>query len=57
MSPVGVDPWIAKGCFAEAEWVGPLEVLGKPPFGTDPRFSTQAAKSAHQDERDELIWR
>jgi crotonobetainyl-CoA:carnitine CoA-transferase CaiB-like acyl-CoA transferase len=51
----GVDRWVAIACFTEAEWTALLEVLRQPAWGTDPRFCTQAARLARQDELDELI--
>jgi crotonobetainyl-CoA:carnitine CoA-transferase CaiB-like acyl-CoA transferase len=53
----GTDRWIAIGCFTEAEWTHLLQVLAQPAWGAEPRFATQAARLARQDELDELISR
>jgi crotonobetainyl-CoA:carnitine CoA-transferase CaiB-like acyl-CoA transferase len=51
----GGDRWLAIACFTEAEWRALTGVAGHPEWAVDPRFSTLAARLAHQEALDALV--
>lgn len=51
----GTDRWIAIAAFTEAEWTALTEVLERPLWREDARFTTLADRLAHQDELDALV--
>lgn len=51
----GEDRWLTIACFTEPEWRALTEVAGHPEWATDSRFSTLAARLAHQDALDALL--
>jgi crotonobetainyl-CoA:carnitine CoA-transferase CaiB-like acyl-CoA transferase len=51
----GGDRWLIIACFTEAEWRALTEVAGHPEWAEDSRFSTLAARLAHQDALDALV--
>jgi crotonobetainyl-CoA:carnitine CoA-transferase CaiB-like acyl-CoA transferase len=51
----GDDRWIAIACFTEAEWQALGTVAGQPGWASDARFSTLAARLAHQDALDAAV--
>jgi crotonobetainyl-CoA:carnitine CoA-transferase CaiB-like acyl-CoA transferase len=53
---VGSDGrWVTIACFTEEEWSGLVEVMGSPDWTRDPRFATNAARTANEDALDALI--
>jgi crotonobetainyl-CoA:carnitine CoA-transferase CaiB-like acyl-CoA transferase len=52
---VGEDRWLAIACFTEAEWHALTTVAGHPEWAEEARFSTLAARLAHQDALDALL--
>lgn len=51
----GEDRWLAIACFTEDEWRALTSVAGHPEWGDDARFSTLAARLAHQDALDVVV--
>jgi crotonobetainyl-CoA:carnitine CoA-transferase CaiB-like acyl-CoA transferase len=51
----GGDRWLTLACFTEAEWHALTTVAGHPEWAEDARFSTLAARLAHQDALDALV--
>jgi crotonobetainyl-CoA:carnitine CoA-transferase CaiB-like acyl-CoA transferase len=51
----GDDRWIAIACFTEPEWQALGTVAGQPGWASDARFSTLAARLAHQDALDAAV--
>jgi crotonobetainyl-CoA:carnitine CoA-transferase CaiB-like acyl-CoA transferase len=51
----GDDRWIAIACFTEAEWQALSTVAGQPGWASDARFSTLAARLAHQEALDAAV--
>ena len=51
----GQDRWIAIGAFTEAQWQALGEVLGRPEWASDPRFTLLADRLANQDALDALV--
>jgi crotonobetainyl-CoA:carnitine CoA-transferase CaiB-like acyl-CoA transferase len=51
----GDDRWIAIACFTEAEWQALSMVAAQPGWASDARFSTLAARLAHQDALDAAV--
>lgn len=51
----GEDRWCAVAVFGEAEWKSFCEVLGRPEWLIDPRFSTLSSRLQNAEVLDELI--
>jgi crotonobetainyl-CoA:carnitine CoA-transferase CaiB-like acyl-CoA transferase len=51
----GLDRWIAIACFDESDWAAFVRASGLQALALDPRFSTLAARRAHQDELDLMV--
>jgi crotonobetainyl-CoA:carnitine CoA-transferase CaiB-like acyl-CoA transferase len=51
----GEDRWCAIAVLGGAEWKSFCEVLGRPEWLTDPRFSTLSSRLQHAEALDELI--
>lgn len=51
----GEDRWIAIAVFSDLEWRLLRRLLGNPPFGQDPRFTTAAGRVEHVDELDAFL--
>jgi benzylsuccinate CoA-transferase BbsF subunit len=51
----GDDRWIAITVEDDAQWEGLLEVLGRPDWGSDPRFRDQYGRWSHRDDLDGLL--
>ena len=51
----GEDRWIAIAVENDGQWVGLLEVLGHPAWGSDPRFADQHRRWTHRGELDALL--
>jgi crotonobetainyl-CoA:carnitine CoA-transferase CaiB-like acyl-CoA transferase len=51
----GEDRWIAIAVFGDDEWRALLEVMGRPAWGDDARFATQADRFANQDALDDCV--
>lgn len=52
---LGYRSWIAIAVFNETQWTGLLKIMGQPPWAREPRFSTSAARRAHERQLDDLI--
>src|SRR3989449_9344138 len=52
---LGEDRWLTIACFTEAEWRALIGVAGHPEWVADARFSTLAARLAHQEALDALV--
>lgn len=52
---LGEDRWCAIAVCTEAQWHAFCEVSGNPAWVTDTRFSTLAARKAHEDALDTLV--
>jgi crotonobetainyl-CoA:carnitine CoA-transferase CaiB-like acyl-CoA transferase len=52
---VGQDWWVFIACETEAQFESLCDVMGQPDLFLDPRFSTNEARVAHQDELDALV--
>jgi crotonobetainyl-CoA:carnitine CoA-transferase CaiB-like acyl-CoA transferase len=51
----GNDRWLAIACFTDADWDALCKVARRPDWRTDTRFTSLAARVAHQDELDEVV--
>ncbi len=51
----GKDRWIALACFQDEEFRALARVAGHPEWADDPRFSSLAARLAHQEVLDALV--
>ncbi len=51
----GEDRWVVISCRTDDQWRSLLTVMGDPPWGADPRFSTFGARQQHAEELDVLI--
>lgn len=49
------DRWIVIACRDDAEFLALADVMGQPTLASDPRFSTQPARKANEDELESLI--
>jgi crotonobetainyl-CoA:carnitine CoA-transferase CaiB-like acyl-CoA transferase len=52
---LGEDRWLAIACFTDTEWSALAKLAGHPEWALDPRFSSLAARLAHQDELDAMV--
>ncbi|MCL0101878.1 CoA transferase [Dehalococcoidia bacterium] len=52
---LGDDRWIAVTCSTQEEWEAFCQVLGKPIWNEDTRFTSLQTRLEHQDELDQLI--
>lgn len=52
---LGYRSWIAIAVFDDAQWIGLLKVMGEPAWSREPRFSTTAARRAHEQQLNDLI--
>ncbi len=48
----GNDRWCAIAVFDEEQWKKLVDLMGRPPWSGDPRFSTHRKRCAHSDELD-----
>lgn len=53
--PYGQGRWVTIACFSEAEWQAMVQQLGAPAWAAEPRFATNAGRTAHEDELDARI--
>jgi crotonobetainyl-CoA:carnitine CoA-transferase CaiB-like acyl-CoA transferase len=51
----GEDRWVAIACFEETSWASLCRVAERPGWQADPRFTTLAARLAHQDALDAAV--
>lgn len=51
----GDDEWVSIAVGNEEEWQALCQVLGDPPWTTDPRYTTMRSRWEHQEEMDQLI--
>ena len=51
----GQDRWIAVAVSADAEWRGLCEVMGRPDWAADPRFSGSVGRQRHRGELDRML--
>ena len=51
----GDDRWVTIACFTEEEWAALVRTMGAPAWAQDARFSSNAARTAHEDELDAHI--
>jgi benzylsuccinate CoA-transferase BbsF subunit len=51
----GDDEWVSIAVGNEEEWQALCQVLGDPPWTTDPLYTTMRSRWEHQDEMDRLI--
>jgi crotonobetainyl-CoA:carnitine CoA-transferase CaiB-like acyl-CoA transferase len=51
----GEDRWCAIAVFGDDEWGRFVEALGRPPWASEPRFASTAARIEHRDALDGLV--
>ncbi|HYM16729.1 MAG TPA: CoA transferase [Dehalococcoidia bacterium] len=44
------DRWIALGVFNDVQWSALVQAMGSPPWASDAKFATHAARKQHEDE-------
>jgi crotonobetainyl-CoA:carnitine CoA-transferase CaiB-like acyl-CoA transferase len=49
------DRWVTLAVATAAQWTALCDMLGHPELASDPRFATEPARHAHQDEIDPLL--
>ena len=54
-SPQSDERWVTIACFTEEEWEALVEAMGAPEWTRDPRFATNAGRTAHEDDLDACI--
>lgn len=50
-----IDEWIAIAVETEEEWDSLLEAMGRPDWGSDPRFADRYQRRKHREQLDELL--
>ncbi len=51
----GEDRWVTVACESEAEFAGLCRAIGQPELAADPRFATNEARKANEDELDAIV--